>query len=97
MTDKRKKHSLRTSNSIVVPSYRIEADGRGSKLRIAVIGIIGVKEFSQSRINVITKRESIILLGKELRMSVFENKTVEISGEITDISFSVRKRGERRI
>ena len=95
MTDKHKKHSVRIGDTVSAPSYRIEADGRGKNLCVAVIGIIGVKEFSQNRINVITKRESLVLCGRELKISVFENKTVEISGEITEISFSARKRGDR--
>lgn len=95
MTDKRKKSNVRIAEIPLTPSYRIEADVKGNKLRVAVIGIIGVKEFSQNRINVITKRESLILCGHGLEMSVFENKTVQISGEITEISFFTRKRGDR--
>ena len=97
MTDKLKKHSRCTLGDVSLPSYRIEADVRAGRLRLAVIGIIGVKEFSCERISLITKKEGIVICGKELEMSVFENRTVEITGEVSDISFFVRKRGERRI
>lgn len=96
MTDKRKKRSLCESDRIYVPTYRIEADGRGTKLCVAVIGVIGVREFSPSRINVVTKRESLLISGDDLKMSVFENKTVEICGEVSGITFSSRKRGGSR-
>ena len=97
MTDKRKKRQSPINDGIAIPTFRIEADGRGGKLRVAVVGVVGVKEFSQNGISIVTKRDTLTFSGVGLKLSVFENKTVEIVGEITDVTFSARKRRGREI
>ncbi|MBQ9069842.1 MAG: YabP/YqfC family sporulation protein [Clostridia bacterium] len=87
MTEKNKRERKLSHGEKIFPAFHIEADGRGSYLSVLISGIIGVKEFSSEEVGVITRRESIKLTGKGLRISVFEAKTVEISGDIETISF----------
>ena len=81
----------------MLPSFRIDADGSGKRLRVCVIGVIGVREFSECEVTVVTKKESLTLVGENLKITVFESRAVEISGQISGISIDVRKRGERRV
>ena len=97
MKYKRKKHPSSINDGIGIPTFRIEADGKGGRLRVAVVGVIGVKEFSQSGISLVTKRDTLMFFGAGLKLSVFENRIVEIVGEITDVKFSARKRRGRDI
>ncbi len=95
MTQKKKKEKTPISHKGVLPGFRIEADGRGNFLSVTFIGIASIKEFSNTEINLLTKRELLIVCGKKLEISVFENKTVQIQGEIEEIKFSSAKETRR--
>lgn len=87
MTEKKKKEKTGFAPKGILPGFRIEADGRGNFLSVTFIGILSLKEFSSTEIKLLTKRESLIVCGKKLEISVFENKTVQIEGEIEEIKF----------
>lgn len=95
MTDKAKK-DRRTGTPKIVPSFRMEADGRGNFISVTFTGILSVKELSDNEIAISTKREFIELSGKKLSITVFENKTVEISGNVESIKFSIKPRGRSK-
>ena len=93
-----KKSFLRISDfksENMLPSFHIEADGRGNRMALLVCGVMGIKGFSESEILISTKRENITVSGEEIEISVLEEKRVGIFGKINCISFSVRKRGGR--
>ena len=91
MTEKDKKGKSHAKG--ILPTYRIEADGRGRFLAITFVGILTVREFSNTAVSIATKRELISVNGKKLEISVFENKTIEIRGEIDNIRFASQKTG----
>lgn len=96
MTENKKKDKGGKISKYAIPTFRIEADGRGKYLTVTFVGIIAVKAFSDTEINLITKRENFKIQGKSLEMTVFENKTVTVSGIIECMKFSDKK-SERRI
>lgn len=94
-----KKSFLRLPNekgARIFPSFHIEADGRGKSICLFISGVMGIKGFSESEVFVSTKRESITVTGELLEISVLEAKRVGITGKISGISFSERKRGGRQ-
>ena len=86
MTEKNKKAALRAGVGAAMPSYRIEADGGLGFLTLAVFGVVGIGELSDEKIKLITKRESITVTGKVLRVSIFERNSLELVGKIENIS-----------
>ena len=92
MTDKAKKERRKSILRSVSPTFRIEADGRGSFLSVTFLGILSVKKFTHQSVTLATKRESMEIIGDDMEISVFEDKTVEISGEIAEIRFIKKKK-----
>lgn len=87
MTERTKNYRRNTIRA-VLPSFRMEGDGRGNFISVTFSGIRGIKELSDTAVKLSTKRECIELCGNKLLLTVFENKTVEISGCIEKIIFS---------
>ena len=85
MTRKEKNKNAQKCAPIFVPSFRIEADGRGKYMRVLMSGIVGICELSDESIKLLTKRESLKISGRRLSVSIFESNTVEISGEVDSI------------
>jgi len=77
----------------IIPTYHIEADGRGKNLFLTVSGVTGVKEFSPNDVLVVTKRDEIRVKGELLEISVFESGSIGIGGKVESVSFSDKKRG----
>ena len=92
MTKKEKSDSRSLRAEKIIPHFHIEADGRLQNISILISGCRGVSEFSEEKIVILTRREKIELCGTMLEMTVFEEKTVEISGNIEKIGFAVRER-----
>lgn len=80
-----------TENSLnplaVMSSFYLEArrDRRGITLLVGKI--IGISEFSSELIVLKTHGGRIKLFGKRMKLSIYENSTVEISGRIEEIGF----------
>ena len=86
MTEKTKRPQLFAARASVFPTYHVECDGRGGFWRVTVSGVIGVAQLSEDEIKLMTVRESLKISGSQIKMSVFERKTVEIFGKINNIS-----------
>ena len=82
--------------SPILPSYRIQASGRGGKMRLTVFGVIGLSELDGDRIKLFTRREFITVCGFSLEISVFEGGVLEIEGAISQLDFSSAARRWRR-
>ena len=72
-------------------SFHLEADRSSSGLRIVVSGIIGIKDFTSERILLSSHAGRILVSGEKLKLEIYENKIVEISGLIGDICFGKNK------
>lgn len=53
---------------------------------LAVSGILALEELSRERITLLTHSGRITVVGRALVLSVFEGRSVEISGKITGVS-----------
>ena len=93
MTENNKKLSVKMRKSIM-PTFRIDIEGRTPVCNAAIMGITGVVNLSETEIILKTPREYIKIKGKYLEIGIFEMKCVEIYGEITDLSF-VKRLGKR--
>ena len=80
----------------IIPGFRIEAERSGKMLCVIISGVVKVESFSVNEIEVVTLREVIKINGKMLKISVFEYKNIEISGEIESFCFLEKVRRRRR-
>lgn len=72
-------------------SFRLEANRSTKGLSILLSGIIGVRDFSDEEITLLSHGGKIIVIGKKLFISVYENGNVEIQGKVLEIKFCYGK------
>ena len=60
-------------------------------LSLLVGGIIGVSELDGGRTELLSHSGRIIVSGRGLKLTVFENKSIEIKGRIEGINFAYGK------
>ena len=63
-------------------AFHIEADRSPSGLSVKVGGIISITDYSEERISMKGHGGRLTVLGNRLRMTVYEDKTVEILGRV---------------
>ena len=63
-------------------SFHIEADRSPSGFSVKVGGIIAVTDYTDEKISLKGHGGRLIVSGKRLRMTVYEDKTVEILGRV---------------
>ena len=97
MTEKKKPLREKTDKHLPVSLYHMELDAHLGGISAVVSGVIGIVEMSDDIIKVMTRMGSISISGSKLNISVFEYKTLQISGKIENISFSKndRRKGKR--
>ncbi|MBQ8302924.1 MAG: YabP/YqfC family sporulation protein [Clostridia bacterium] len=89
MTDKDRRNKR---NSIGIPSglssFHLEANRSVKGMAIVLSGIIGVSDFSDQEVVLLSHSGRVFVKGKKLFINVFENNTVEIVGRVEGIIFS---------
>ena len=60
-------------------------------LSLLVGGIIGVSELDDGRTELLSHSGRVIVSGRGLKLTVFENKSIEIKGRIEGINFAYGK------
>lgn len=92
MTDKKKKKvpSARTVAS-ALSSFHMEADRTGRGMSLVLCGIIGISDFSDSFMHLLSHGGRITVTGAGLFISVYENGSVEIVGRVEGINFKYGK------
>ena len=63
-------------------AFHIEADRSPSGLTVRVGGIIAITDYSEERVSLKGHSGRLTVLGERLRMTVYEDKTVEILGRV---------------
>ena len=72
--------------------YRMEMEGGVRGMSVLVSGVRGIEEYAEDRIALFIAGGRMILCGNGLRLSVFENKTVEVLGGVEEVRFSDDRR-----
>ena len=88
MTEKSK---TKNDNVTTSQSYHLEADRSRRGMSVFVSGIIGIGDFSEESVLLRSHGGKVLVSGKRLDISVYENRTVEISGRVEEISFKYGK------
>ena len=92
MTEKRKsKLSKERMPMAAFSSFHMEADRTGNGMSLILCGIIGISDFSDSFIHLLSHGGRITVTGRGLFIRVFENGAVEIVGRVEGISFKYGK------
>ena len=73
------------------PSFSMEGSRVGSGIAIALSGVIGISDYSESEIILKSHGGKIRICGKRLMLSIYEDNTAEIVGRIEEISFGYGK------
>ncbi len=72
-------------------SFHLEADRSSKGMSLMLSGIIGISDFSDSFILMLSHGGRILVNGKNLFIGVYENNTVEIQGKVEGIVFKYGK------
>ena len=88
MTGKNKKENNRVSSSgLGFSSCHLEADRSRGGLSLIMSGIIGVSDFSDEEISLLSHGGRIHVKGERLFICVYEANTIEITGRVREIVF----------
>ncbi len=87
MTEKTKVNLVANNLS----SFHIEADRCSEGMRFFISGIIGIGEYSDESLELLSHGGRVKIFGSRLKICIFENKTVEIRGKISEVVFTYGK------
>ncbi len=91
MTDKKKNNDKPTGIAPSLSSFHLEANRSRRGMSLLVGGIIGISDFSDESVILMSHTGRVSVLGRRLSICVYENNTVEISGRVEDIRFTYGK------
>lgn len=91
MINKRKKVREKAPSLSEISSFHLEADRCRKGMAVVLCGIIGISDFSDSFILLLSHSGRIAVTGKRLFISVFEGGSVEIVGRVEGIQFKYGK------
>ena len=74
-----------------VRTFYLEAAKSVFGMTLILGGIIGVSDYSDERIILLSHGGRIAVSGKKLFINVYENNTVEITGKVEAVSFKYGK------
>jgi hypothetical protein len=80
--------------SVLLPTFRIEADAFSCGMELLITNVVGIAELSECKIVLMMKHEKVKILGKCLEVSIYERNTVEIRGSVyvvERVGFAPRK------
>ncbi len=92
MTSERKnKLQFFRGSNVPISPFHIEADRVMGGISMQVGGVIGVNEFSDTTVLLKLRGMNVRINGTSLCLTVYENKTVEIVGNIILTEYSYDK------
>ena len=72
---------------ILPGDFHIELDRTTRGLSLSCSGVQGITEFSENEVNIRLSEFSVLICGSKLLITVFEEKSIEILGKITEVKF----------
>ena len=72
-------------------SFHLEADRSTKGMSVILSGVIGISDFSDSSINLLSHGGRIVVNGQKLFICVYENNSVEIVGKVEGVVFKYGK------
>lgn len=72
-------------------SFHLEAERTSKGLSLCLCGIIGISDFTDSEILLLSHGGRILVTGRKLSLKVYESNSVEIIGIVEGISFKYGK------
>ena len=72
-------------------SFHLEANRSSKGMTLLLSGIIGISDFTEEQIVLLSHGGRITISGKRLFINVYENNNVEIVGRAEEISFRYGK------
>ncbi len=73
-------------------SFHMEITSGALGVSLLVNGVVGVCELDSEFVSLITSRGGLSLIGRGLSVSSLAERTLEVSGKITEIKFASGKR-----
>ena len=75
----------------LINKFHLEAERTGTGIEILVSGIIGVKDFCDESVELLSHSGRVFIYGRRLSILVFENGTVQVSGRVESVRFGYGK------
>ena len=72
-------------------SFHLEAKRLGGGMSLTVFGVIGVSEFTNNEIFLLSHKARVRIFGERLALITLENRIVEVRGKISGVEFSYGK------
>ena len=73
------------------PAFSLEASRAGRGISVALSGVIGISDYSETEIILKSHGGKIRISGQHLMLSIYEDNTAEIVGRIEEIGFGYSK------
>ena len=77
--------------SSALSSFHLEADRSTKGMSVILSGVIGISDFSDSSIHLLSHGGRIVVNGQKLFICVYENNGVEIVGKVEGVVFKYGK------
>ncbi|MBO5879990.1 MAG: YabP/YqfC family sporulation protein [Clostridia bacterium] len=71
--------------------FRVEINKQGRIFSLICSGVSGISEFSEKNVTLKLPGFSLLIFGEGLFVTVFEQKSVEICGKISEVKISYAK------
>lgn len=92
MTEKEKiKFGVVRAASDGISKFRLEAERCSGGIQIRIAGIIGLNSFSNECVEINNHGCRVLINGKSLDVTLFENNQIEIRGKVEEIGFKYGK------
>ena len=96
MTEKRRAKDTPKSKGVPRSNFYMQATGTRFGGSLLFFGVDSIKEYFDTSVLISIKRESIKVEGEHLKIAIFEEKTLEISGKIEKILISSEHKKEKK-
>lgn len=73
------------------PTFHVEIDKSTNGMSLSVSGVKRVSEFSDTLVRLRLSTFFLLIVGKDLSITVFESKKVDIIGKISEVKFGYGK------